>query len=48
MRTFTNRSHQPITSVSESTAPDTETVGAVKANQDAILEMLRTLNTRLD
>ena len=50
MRRFTNCSRQPITSVSESTAFDTETVhvGAVKANQDAILEMLRTLNTRLD
>ena len=48
MRTFTNRSHQPITSVSESTAPDTETVGVVKVNQDAILKMLRSLNIRLD
>ena len=47
MRTFTNRSHQNITSVSESTVADTETVGAVKGkdNQEAILEMLRTLNS---
>ena len=50
MRTFTNRSYQNITSVSESTVADTETVGAVKGkdNQEAILEMLRTLNTHLD
>ena len=48
MRAFTNRSHHPVTSVSESTTADTETVGAVKAKQDAILEMLRTLTTRLD
>ena len=50
MCTFTNHNHQTITSVFESTVADTETMGAVKGkdNQDAILEMLRTLNTRLD
>ena len=40
MRMFTNRSHHPVTSVSESTIADTETVGAVKAKQDVILEIL--------
>ena len=47
MRTFTNRSHHPVTSVSENTTADAA-VGAVEAKQDVILEMLRTLTTRLD
>jgi len=48
MQTFTNRSHCPITSVSENTTADTEIVGAMKAKQDAILKMLCTLTTRVD
>ena len=39
-RMFTNRSHHPVTSVSENTTADTEAVGAVEAKQDVILEML--------
>lgn len=48
MQTFTNRSHHPVTSVSENTTAVTEQVGAVAAKQDAILEMLRMLTTRVD
>ena len=48
MRTFTNHSHHPVTSVSENTTADTEAVGAVEAKQHVILEMLRMLTTRLD
>ena len=47
MRTFTNHSHHPVTSVSENTTADAA-VGAVEAKQDVTLEMLRTLTTRLD
>ena len=48
MRTFTNRSHHPVMSMSKNTTADTEAVGAVEAKQHVILEMLQTLTTRLD
>ena len=48
MQTFTSHSHHSIVSLSESAAADTKIVGAVQAKQDAILEMLRTLITRVD
>lgn len=48
VRTFTSRSHHPITSVFESATADTKIVGAVQAKQDAILEMLCTPTTHVD